>query len=114
MYASDVVVAEERTVELIDMGDDIVEVIDVTIADPIEVGVIGPQGPPGSSVATYVHDQAIPAATWTIVHNLGYPPNVTVVDSSGREVVGDVTYPIPNTTVEIEFSSAFGGKAYLS
>jgi hypothetical protein len=39
---------------------------------------------------------------------------VSVVDSSGREVVpGAITYTSP-TVVTLTFSAAFGGDAYLS
>jgi UDP-3-O-[3-hydroxymyristoyl] glucosamine N-acyltransferase len=62
---------------------------------------------------SYTHDQAVPAATWTIKHNLGYHPNVTVVDSSDRVVIGDVTYVDENTVIAT-FAASFGGKAYLS
>jgi hypothetical protein len=64
-------------------------------------------------VASYHYIQTTPVATWTIVHNLGFYPNVTVVDSSHREVVGEISYVDVNT-VQIIFSAAFGGDAYLS
>jgi len=60
----------------------------------------------------YTHTQMIPAATWTITHNLGFHPHVTVVDSSGREVEGDTQYLTPDVVV-VSFSSPFAGKAYL-
>jgi len=44
---------------------------------------------------------------------LSFYPNVTVVDSSGREVFGELSYPNA-TTVQVTFSAAFGGEAYLS
>lgn len=70
----------------------------------------GPAGPSGSS---YTHNQAVPAATWTVTHNLGYNPNVAIVDSSDRLVVGEVQY-IDLNTLEVSFTAAFGGSAYLS
>jgi hypothetical protein len=76
-------------------------------------GAQGPPGTPGSAPQAYTHDQASPSATWTIVHSLGYYPNVAVVDSAGDDVEGLVTYADVNT-VTIAFSAAFGGKAYLS
>jgi hypothetical protein len=60
-----------------------------------------------------VHDQATASAIWTINHALGYFPNVTAVDSTGREVVGDVQYTSINT-LNILFTAAFAGSAYLS
>jgi hypothetical protein len=115
-------------------SDDIVVVIDdpappinVTVGDsqPIDVTVSpgpGPQGPPGDQGepgpagpggGSYMHDQPIPAALWTISHPLGYRPNVTVVDSTGVTVFGRVSYPADDQ-VEVRFSAAFAGRAYLS
>jgi hypothetical protein len=76
-------------------------------------GPTGPTGPPGPLSGTYTHDQSIPSDTWTIIHNLGYFPNVTVVDSGGTEVEGNVNYSGANTVI-VSFSAAFSGKAYLT
>lgn len=62
----------------------------------------------------YTHEQGVAAATWTVTHNMGFFPSVTVVDSAGTAVAGaDVTY-IDTNTLTIGFGAAFGGKAYLS
>lgn len=50
---------------------------------------------------------------WTIPHNLGFMPNVTTVDSSGRAVRGAVQY-LDLNTVQVTFSSPFTGAAFLS
>lgn len=63
--------------------------------------------------ATYVHTQNSADSTWVIVHSLGRFPSVTVVDSAGSEVVGDVTYDSDNQ-VTVRFTAAFSGKAYLN
>lgn len=62
---------------------------------------------------TYVHTQALSAATWTIHHNLAKNPSIVVVDSSGNTVLGDVEY-VDTNTVTLSFSGAFEGKAYLN
>lgn len=67
----------------------------------------------GTSAGVYMHVQDSPTEIWTIMHNLGYYANVTVVDSLNREVEGDITY-LNTDTIEIVFSAAFSGKAYLS
>jgi len=61
----------------------------------------------------YVHNQDTVAASWLIEHNLGFFPNVTVIDSSGATVEGDVAH-VDNNTLTIQFSGAFTGVAYLS
>jgi len=76
-------------------------------------GATGPAGPAGPVGGTYDYVQGTPAAVWTIVHNLGYRPQVSVVDSANNVVEGDYSYPDANTMV-LTFSSAFSGVAYLS
>lgn len=78
-------------------------------------GPQGPQGPPGSSGAgaTYTHTQIAASDTWTIVHNLGFNPAVTVVDSAGSVIIGALQYTDVTTAV-IRFTGATSGKAYCS
>lgn len=61
----------------------------------------------------YEFTQATPSATWTVNHNLGKIPAITVIDSAGSEVVGSYTHTDANNTV-LEFSGAFAGKAYFN
>lgn len=61
----------------------------------------------------YVFNQGVASSVWNITHNLGKFPSVTVVDSSGREVIGDVQHLTINT-LTINFSSGFAGKAYMN
>ena len=57
--------------------------------------------------------QGTAAATWVIDHTLGGKPQVTIVDSAGTLVFGEVQY-IDNTRITVLFSAAFSGKAYLT
>lgn len=57
--------------------------------------------------------QSVPSSLWLITHNLGFFPNVSVVDSSGSSVEGDTKY-IDANTVQISFIGAFAGEAYIS
>jgi len=76
---------------------------DVVLSDPsIEDPQLG-----------FIYTQNTPSATWTISHNLAFHPNVTVVDSSGSIVEGEISYPNP-ATVLLTFAAAFSGNAYLS
>jgi len=61
----------------------------------------------------YAHTQGTSSATWTINHNLDFYPNVTVLDSAGTIVEGEIAYPSRNQVV-LTFTAAFSGKAYLS
>jgi len=62
---------------------------------------------------TYTHSQMIPSSSWTINHNLGFEPAVSIVDSGGNVVFGDVLY-LNNNSIQINFSAGFSGKAYLN
>ena len=62
---------------------------------------------------TYVHDQGYASKVWEINHNLKKHPSVTVVDSAGTVVIGDVQYVDENNVV-CTFKGAFSGIAYLN
>ena len=62
---------------------------------------------------TFEFNQVVPATTWTITHNLGKFPSITVIDSGNTVVNGEYTY-IDNNKIVLEFSAAFAGKAYLN
>jgi hypothetical protein len=81
-------------------------------------GEVGPQGPPGPSgsapeLVSYRHFQSVVSNIWNITHNLGWYPNITVVDSAGSVVEGEIDYVDENNLI-LNFSSPFSGVAYLS
>jgi len=59
-----------------------------------------------------VFTQTNPASIWTVVHNFGYYPSVTVL-VGGEEVDADVAYPDDNT-VTITFGTPQVGEARLT
>lgn len=63
----------------------------------------------------YEYEQAMPAAVWTINHNLGAKPAaVTVTDTNDDQIVFfGVAHPSNNQTV-LTFSAAFAGLAILT
>lgn len=76
-------------------------------------GPTGPVGPAGPGAVRIVHVQEAAAFTWVIDHNLGYEPaSVSVRDSGGSEVIGEVVHD-SNNRVRILFNSSFGGKAVI-
>lgn len=62
---------------------------------------------------TYIYNQSPASDHWYINHNMKKYPSVTVVDSAGTHVVGDVVY-IDEDNVVCIFSSPFSGTAYLN
>jgi hypothetical protein len=69
--------------------------------------------PPQVITNRYVHTQASPSSTWNVTHGLGGRPSVTVVDSAGTVVIGEVRYN-SDTSVTVLFTSPFSGYAYLT
>ena len=61
----------------------------------------------------YHHTQGTASAVWNITHYLGWYPNVTVQDSGGSIVEGEISYTSSNA-LTVTFSGAFRGDAYLS
>lgn len=80
----------------------------------IFVPVPGEPGPPGPAAGVYSFRQATPAASWTVVHNLGTPREPTVLLDSQPTipVLTDVEHPDNNTTIII-FPEPVTGWAYL-
>ena len=88
----------------------------------IVVSAPGPQGPGGVdgvqaddivALVSYRHTQNAPLTTWTVNHNLNFYPNVTVFNSAGSQVEGNVTHT-NETSLTLTFSTAVSGQAHLS
>ena len=62
---------------------------------------------------TFAYNQAISSNVWEIKHDLDKYPAITVVDSGGSVVIGEIVY-IDKNNVRITFTSAFSGKAYFN
>jgi hypothetical protein len=114
---TDITVSPLEGVELTIIEPDEIRITEVGIQGPAGAqgltGPTGPQGEAGPPLDTYRHVQSIAAASWVIVHGLGRYPSVTVVDSSRRVVMGQVTYD-SNMQVTIVFSAAFAGEALIN
>jgi|TARA_R100000988_G_scaffold35701_1_gene18066 hypothetical protein len=62
---------------------------------------------------TFVHNQGGASTTWTVTHNLGRFPSVTIVTDSNVVIIGDITYNSTNQ-LTISLATADSGKAYLN
>lgn len=101
------------------------EPVPPVIVGPGQGGAIGPQGIQGvqgvqgiqGAVDTrpiaYTHMQMGVSDTWVVTHNLNFYPNVTVVDSGGTIVEGEINY-LNSNALTLTFSAGFSGNAYLS
>lgn len=109
-----VTVDETTQVVTITQSDNSVTIVDSGIQGATgATGATGPTGPQGASGGQYTHTQYSASATWTVVHNLAYNPNITVLDTAGTVMEGSYAYPDINTAI-ITFSASFAGYAYLS
>lgn len=100
----------EQAVEIAEDGPN-VEVAVTEQSVVISEAVVGLPGVSGDK--HFTHEQSTPSATWTITHNLGKNPAVTIVDSSGNEWQTAIEHVSPNQCV-VRFSSAFSGRAFLN
>jgi hypothetical protein len=77
----------------------------------------GIQGPAGTSADptfySFVHEQQFDSDTWSITHNLGYRPAVSIQDYAKNGIEGDVDHIDVNSMV-INFNYGLSGYAYLS
>lgn len=63
--------------------------------------------------SSYRHVQSVATDEWVVHHGLGFIPNVTVVDSSGRTVIGAIEHIDENELV-VRFNAPFGGTIHCS
>jgi hypothetical protein len=61
----------------------------------------------------YTHNQNSVSDTWSVTHNLGKKPSVTVVDSADTVLYGAVLYT-NNNSLTITLSAPTSGKAYMN
>jgi hypothetical protein len=61
----------------------------------------------------FVYTQNAPANQWTINHNLGFFPNITVLDNQNRLLEVHIEY-LNTNTARIVMNSACSGVAYLT
>lgn len=79
----------------------------------VSSGVQGPPGPAGPAGSSYEHTQAVVSSVWTVPHNLGYRPGVTVLTTGGLEVIADVLH-LSADTLTITFLAPLAGTARLT
>ena len=59
-----------------------------------------------------MHDHTAPEEVWVISHGLMSKPDVTVLDTSGQILAGNVTY-VDDDSLTIAFGTPTTGTAYL-
>ena len=61
----------------------------------------------------FAYEWRKPVTKITINHNLDKRPSVTVIDTAGNEILGDIEY-VDQNTLTLIFSAAVRGTAYLN
>ncbi len=113
----DVLIVTDQQVIVLGDGQQTVIREEVPVTQVVAVamqGPPGPQGPPGGGAgATYTHVQSLPSSVWTVAHNLGRYPSITVVDNLGGELLADVRY-LDDDLAQITHSVPLIGRAYCN
>ena len=80
----------------------------------LKIASPGPQGAKGDAgdLTAYIHTQGSAATTWTINHNRGYKPAVTIFSAGGLEIEAEVVH-VSNNQVQVLFVTATAGSARL-
>lgn len=73
-------------------------------------GPAGPPGPPGPSRSVYTHSQSVAASLWTVSHDLGYFPAISVIDVDGYVMYANVRH-VSTAQAVINFPSPMSGVA---
>ena len=69
----------------------------------------------GGTSGSFLYEQASPAITWSITHNLNYEyPSVTIYDSNNKVIIPDEITSVSENALTITFASAEGGWAHIS
>ena len=67
----------------------------------------------GIADKNFVHTQDPASDSWEVAHKLNKRPAVTVVDSAGSLVFGDVIY-VDDNNLLIKFNGSFKGSCYCN
>lgn len=67
----------------------------------------------GGADASYTHLQSTAREIWNVSHPLDKKPSVIIENENGEIVFGEIKY-LSNVNIQITFSFAISGKAYLN
>lgn len=67
-----------------------------------------------SAAGHHTHNQTVPSATWTIVHNLGFKPGGIYCEDSAGSMLGPSVVHSDENTLILYFIGATDGFAVLS
>ena len=85
----------------------------VTAAEAGPPGPPGPQGPKGDLAGRFLHTQSQDSDTWTVNHNLGYLPNVSVLSLGGLTLWAEIIHTSQNQLL-VYFDEPTAGQVVCS
>lgn len=85
--------------------------IDYVTGAPVFLPAKGDPGDPGGDA--HFFDTFTNESSVTVTHNLGKKPAVTILDTAGDEVVGEINHVSINE-LTIDFSASFSGSVILN
>ncbi len=96
------VIIEDNVAE-VEVIDESVEVNintdDVRVVEVETPGLQGPPGPQGQAGAFFEFVQSVASTTWTVNHNLGFRPDVEILNSGGRKMSAEVLHTSINQVI---------------
>lgn len=104
--------ARMSVLDVMDGGAEAVWLIAGVVIDPVSYPATpGGLSPPVTLVApVYLHQQSVADTTWTINHNLGFRPDVSLTTLGGVEFEADVTHTSDNQCI-VTLASPLAGFA---
>jgi hypothetical protein len=95
------------------VGGAVGQVLTKVSTTDFDAGWQTPPGGAGGDDAAYVHTQSTATAVWTVAHNLGKYPSVTVTDSAGSTILPDIHYD-STAQVTLTFGSPTSGLVFCN
>lgn len=108
----EVVVGPALVVEVVDSGGN-VETVSAGPVLVLEIVERGLQGVPGAGGSAVDFTQASPLSVWTIAHNLGREPIISVTSVGGVVIGTPEALHLSTDVVQLTFDAPFAGRARL-
>lgn len=97
----------------VDVDNDVVAIVDLSGNETKKIVISDLFSAAGTTDKNYVHNQISSSPSWVVTHNLNKFPSVSIVDSGGTVVIGDIQHDSVNQAT-LTFSAPFSGKAYFN
>ena len=91
----------------------LVHLQDVDLSYRLVGGITNSDWQLDGGATNYYATGIVAASSWNIIHNLGYNPSVTIINSSGELCMGKITYS-GTTSLNVLFTQVVTGSGYFS